>query len=436
VTISFVEKKSLAQKFGLETGDRILAFDGFEAVDILDYQFYDALENFIMTVERKNGIKREVKVKKKAHESLELEFEDDGLDVKPCKNNCVFCFVDQLPKDYPLRKSLRVKDDDYRHSFLSGTYITLSNITENDIERIIRLRLSPLYISVHSLDETIRTRLLRTKHERKPMLPILQRLSKAGIKLHTQIVYCPDFNEDIEVSARILQPLCQSLAVVPVGLTKYHNKELRPVCKDDAEKIITLIEKLQAEFLEKNDSCFIFAADEFYIKAQKQLPSPNSYESYPQIENGVGLFAKFDEDFAYALEEITETKPKIIPKYKSLSIATSVSAYDFIKQKAQILEKKFGIKILVYKIQNDFFGDTVTVVGLLTGGDIKAQLQNKHLGEVLLLPNVMFREFGEEFLDNIRREDLMRALNIYIEKVPSDGYNFVYAALGHEGEEE
>jgi len=500
-----VDKNSVGRSLGLKPGDVVLAFDGFQAEDILDYEFYDAAESFTLKVRAKNG-EREFLVEKDSEETLGLSFEGDGIQIKTCRNRCIFCFVDQLPPDNPdaaLRQTLRVKDDDYRLSFLNGTYITLTNLTDSDIARIKRLKLSPLYVSVHTTDEPLRRKMLGVTKSR-PVFPLIQELHGAGIRLHTQTVYCPGYNEDIEKTARELFPYCESLAVVPAGLTQFQNPGLRAVTKADARKMIALVEKLQPEFLTQKDTRFVWAADEFYLKADIALPKPETYENYPQIENGVGLFAKFDEDFAYGLQQAkrknkrrdgskitnyklqiantdvvsasninpneavgvdlqidpkkteidgsicksTPTEPLpashpsqpnhppteaphsslLIPHSTlSISFATGVSAYPFIQQKAQILSDAFGLQIHVYPVENRFFGSSVTVAGLLTGGDIARELKGKPLGERLLLPSVMFREGGDEFLDNMTLSELSAILGVSIEKIPADGESFVLA---------
>ncbi|MCL2797468.1 MAG: DUF512 domain-containing protein [Firmicutes bacterium] len=486
--IKSVDKYSVGASLGLKPGDEIFAFDGYLFEDILDYEFYDAAEKFTMSIRKRQmgtgAFDKTFQVIKAPEETLGLSFDGDGIKLKACRNRCIFCFVDQLPPDKSLRRTLRIKDDDYRHSFLSGTYITLTNLSQSDFARIKRLKFSPLYVSVHTTDEALRRKMLGISKrchgvgltdsgiggkntERSlsavsqpdpvtaPVLSLLKELHGAGIRLHAQIVYCPGVNEDIEKSARELFPFCESLAVVPVGLTRYQNPDLRAVSREDAQKIIDLTEKLQTEFLAERDTRFVWAADEFYLKAGVELPGSEPYEDYPQIENGVGLLAKFDEDFAYGLEEMKRNAKNVgrkqIANYKlkitdsdeapnekssaiphssfliprSVSLATGVSAYPFIKQKAQILSEKFNVQIYVYAIENRFFGPSVTVAGLLTGSDLASGLKGKPLGEVLLLPSVMFRSGSEEFLDNMTLSGLSEILGVPIQKIPPNGESFV-----------
>ena len=412
-----VEKNSIGEELGIKAGDEIVSFDGYKAVDILDYEFYDDAENFTLEVRRG---KRETvyEIEKEPFETLGLEF-DREIKIRGCRNNCIFCFVRQLPSGENLRDTLRVRDDDYRHSFISGNYVTLTNLSDFDVERIIRLKLSPLYVSVHTVDDKLRNEMLGIKDSR-PILPLLKKFYDAGITLHTQIVYCPTVNEDLEQSIIKLSEFCATLAIVPVGLTKNANPNLRPVSGSEAEKVIELTEKYQRKLLAEKGTRFVWAADEFYVKAGKAVPNGETYEDYPQIENGVGLLAKFEEDFAYALETAEKCNGK-------LSVATGESAYDFIKEHSLILNEKLGCEITVHKIKNEFFGDTVTVAGLVVGRDIYNALSSKDLGERLIIPSVMLREFHDVFLDNMTVSELERKLNVKITVADSSGYGFVAA---------
>ncbi len=415
--ISGVDKNSIGEELGLKAGDEVVSFDGYKAVDILDYEFYDSSENFTLGVKR--GEEETLfDIEKDPDESLGLEF-DREIPIRECKNNCIFCFVHQLPENEPLRDTLRVRDDDYRHSFISGNYVTLTNLSDFDVERIIRLKLSPLYVSVHTVDDDLRNVMLGIKRSR-PILPLLKKFYDAGIVLHTQIVYCPGINEDLERSITELSEICATLAIVPVGLTKNANPRLRPVNRSEAERVIALTEKYQDKLLKEKGTRFVWASDEFYIKAERPVPGGETYEDYPQIENGVGLLAKFEEDFAFALKTAKKCKNKV-------SVATGVSAYGFIKSHAEILNEKLGCDIRVYKIENSFFGSTVTVAGLVVGRDIYGTLKGKDLGERLIIPSVMLREFRDVFLDNMTVKELGEKLNVKITVADSTGDGFVYA---------
>ena len=414
-----VEKNSVGDELSIVEGDELVSFDGYKAVDILDYEFYDSQENFTMGI-RHGGEEILYEIEKEPFETLGLEF-DREIKIRSCRNNCIFCFVNQLPEGESLRDTLRVKDDDYRHSFISGNYVTLTNLSDFDVERIIRLKLSPLYISVHSTNDSLRNRMLGITDGR-PILPLLRRFAGAGIAMHTQIVYCPRINEDLERSICELSEVAETLAIVPVGLTKNANPQLTPVTKTEAERVIALTEKYQRKFLEEKGTRFVWASDEFYVKAQKHVPSGETYEDYPQIENGVGLLAKFEEDFSFALSSAKNSNNHV-------SVATGESAYEFIKAHADTLCKKLGCDIKVHKIKNTFFGDTVTVAGLVVGRDIYGQLKGKDLGQRLIIPSVMLKEFNDVFLDNMTVNELERKLNIKITVADSTGDGFVRAII-------
>lgn len=424
-----VEKNSIAEELGIEKGDDIVKINGYPFVDVLDYEYCESQAEFTMTVKAADGFTCELYIEKEPYETIGLDFADSGIDMIQCRNNCLFCFVNQLPKGRNLRETLSVKDDDYRHSFISGTYITLTNLSEQEIERIIRLKLSPLYVSVHSTDEKERLKLLGIKRAR-PIMETLQRLSDAGIILHTQIVYCPTINEDIEQYIDELLQLAHTLAIVPVGLTDFANPMLSCCNSDNAKRVIDIVEKKQAECLAARGSRFVWCSDEFYVLAGRKVPLASCYEGFGQIENGVGLLAKFNEDFDYAIEMIDEKHQNFTPKNEKIAIATGVSAYNFISGKAEILCKKYGIDVTVHRIENNFFGKTVTVAGLLTAQDIASGLVDKPQFDKLILPSVMLKEFGDMFLDNSTTDDLSKTLNKPVEIIQPDGESFVYGLLG------
>lgn len=418
-----VQQGSVCDELGICSGDELIALDGHKVVDILDYEYYLSAENFTMTILRGKNI-TEYEVEKYEEEDLGLEF-DREIEPRTCKNHCLFCFVDQLPKQN-LRDTLRVKDDDYRHSFISGNYITMTNMTDADIDRVIRLRLSPLYVSIHSTDETVRRRILGVK--RSPvLLEQVKKLHAGGIRLHGQIVYCPGLNDDYEQTAIDSAPYFDSLAVVPVGLTRDRNPQLVPVTADCARKVVQRVTALQTRFLQEKGTRFLFAADEFYTKADLDVPPYESYEDFPQIENGVGLIAQFLRDFEDGLADFTGTPGKC-------AIATGESAARLIRRCAERLSAKFGGEVDVYAIRNDFFGDTVTVAGLVTGRDIYAQLRGKDLGERLIVPSVMLREFKDVFLDDMRMSELADKLGVPVQAIPPGGYDFVRCLLGGSNE--
>lgn len=415
-----VTKGSVAEELGVRAGEELISFDGFPVFDFLDYDYYNSCENFTMRVRGKEEIV-DYEIEKYEDEDLGLELSRE-IPVRSCCNNCVFCFVDQLPEE-ELRSTLRVKDDDYRHSFIFGNYVTLTNVSESEIDRIIRLGLSPLYVSVHTSNEELRRKILRTKRETPSILSRLEKLSRGGIKIHAQIVYCPGINDDVDSTIRDIEPYTQSLAVVPVGLTRNCNPELKKVDSASADAVLSVVEKWQKELLVRRGTRFVFAADELYLAAGKELPSFEDYEDFAQIENGIGLIAAFKHEFDAAMESYENGD------VGELSIATGESAAPLITECALKVQKKFGGKINVYKIRNDFFGSTVTVAGLVVGRDIFNQLSGKPLGSRLVLPKVMLREFGDVFLDGTTVSELSEKLGVKVQIIQPDGESFVKALI-------
>jgi len=428
VQIIKVQKNSIAEDYGIKKGDILTSIGGRPVEDILDYLHLEQEELVELEIER-SGQKQKIVIENFDFEPLGLEFDGDGIKHKHCQNKCIFCFVDQLPPQDDLRQTLRFKDDDYRLSFLNGTYITLTNLKDSDLERIKSLKLSPLYISVHTTDSSLRGKMLGHKSP-KPILPVLKDLYDNGIDVHAQIVYCPSVNEDLEKSTKELSKVCTSLAIVPVGLTEYKNPDLKAVTAQDAKRVIELVDKLQLEFLKTKDTRFVWAADEFFVLANKQIPPSEAYEDYPQIENGVGLFSQFNEGFEFALE--THNKPKIVNRVKGrrLTIITGVSSFDFINDKVNTINSTFKTDIQTVKVHNTFFGSSVTVVGLLSGGDILAALKSKTLGDCVLIPSTCLKEFDTCFLDNLTLQDLEKELQVKVKKVYPDGESFINSALG------
>ena len=358
--IKEVEKNSIGEELGLVCGDEVLCFDGHEAVDVLDYLFYDQREFFTLTVRQTNGDVSDCEIEKDDSESLGLTFFDDNLQIKTCHNNCAFCFIDQMPKG--MRDTLYVKDDDYRQSFLCGNFVTLTNLTEKDEERIERLKLSPLYISVHTMNGELRKRLMGNRFADKISRQI-ERFANGGITMHTQVVLARDINDgkELEYTARELfrhYPAVQTMAVVPVGMTKFREglTQIRDIDGEYANGVIELARRLNLEFKVN----FVQLGDEFYFRAGKAVEPYEFYGSFAQIENGVGTTAKF-------LKEIDESLEKTALDRKMLLIS-GTSAAEFIEKQARKIEKEIkGLKVKVLAVKNDFFGETVNCTGLLTG---------------------------------------------------------------------
>lgn len=409
-----VEAASIAEELELEAGDKILTINGQVINDLLDFQVHSAAEELLFEVLKRDGELWDLEFEKDLDADMGLHFEHP--EPTQCGNNCIFCFVHQLPKG--MRRTLYVKDEDYRFSFLYGSYVTLTNVAEADIERIVAQRLSPLYVSVHATDEQLRSRMLG--RQGPPILALLKRLAAAGIEIHTQIVLCPGINDGHELERTIedlaaLFPQLQSLAVVPVGLTGYRQRlpDLRPPTLEEARTVVTTIHAYQERFLRSFGSRFVFAADELYLKAELDFPPLSTYEELAQVENGVGLIPQFR---AEAAEALAEAAPLGV---SAISTFTGQSARGELTRFAADLATKTGVTIHLYPICNDFFGGHVTVTGLLTGKDVLRQLKGKPLGEALLVPDVVLREGDEVFLDDVSLDELQRELDVRIITVAS-----------------
>ena len=404
-----VQKGGIGEELGMEIGDELLGFNGEQIVDVLDYAFYDSQEEFTLNLRTKQGEKVDIDIEKEEDESLGLEL-DESVQLEPmrCKNKCLFCFVDQLPKG--MRDTLYVKDDDYRLSFVSGNYVTLSNIGQKELDRIAKLRLSPLYISVHAFDRDIKTKLVSNPESAK-VFDKMDFLAKNGITMHTQIVLCKNLN-DGKVLDKTLEelykryPSVKTVAVIPVGLTGHRQKlyPLESFGKEDAVKVIAQVE----DFNKKAGGEFCWCSDEFYIKAEKQLPPYESYGDFDQIENGVGLCAEFEEEFLSALDEVGGSKAEL-----NIASVTGQSFKDILKSLCEKLKDKYpNVNLRVKDIYNDFFGRSITVAGLITAGDIIKQF--KDAPEYTIIPSNMLREFTDTFLDGITVSELEKALGTHI----------------------
>lgn len=414
-----VDPKGVANEVGVEIGDELVAFNGVAIVDMLDYYYYDQEESFTMDIVR-GGVSHTIEIEKEEWEQLGLDL-DDSLDITPirCKNKCKFCFVDQLPKG--MRDTLYVKDDDYRLSFLSGNYITLTNVGEEELRRIIKLRISPLYISIHATDPKIKVQLVSNPEGAKTFDKV-KRLAAEGIVMHAQVVMCPNIN-DGQVLAntlddlRGLAPQMRTVAIVPLGMTGHRVglARLDAVTEDIAKQAIEVIDRANQKAGEK----FAFASDEMYLRANIALPLSRDYGEYDQIENGVGLVRMFEDEVDEAVSELSQDRTKI-----EVSCITGVSFSDFLKENlAKIGAKLTGLNAQVLTVDNDFFGRSITVAGLITGGDIIAQCKGKTFRDVII-PDNMLREFEEVFLDGITVKALQDELNCNIH-ISHNGYSLV-----------
>lgn len=433
VKINGVKKNSICDIKGISAGDELLKINGKEIMDVLDFDFYMAEQNITMTFKCSDG---KYKVIKTNNTNCGLEFETYLMDKQHhCKNKCIFCFIDQLPKG--LRPSLYFKDDDSRLSFLFGNYITLTNISEHEIERIIEMHISPVNISVHTMNPELRVQMMKNKNAGES-LKIIKRLADAGIQMNTQLVLCPGINDGNELRRSIeelsaLYPSVQSIAAVPVGLTKFRDglEKLEPYNKETASEVIDIIEEYSQKFRKEFGTGLVYPADEFFIKAERDLPNEEYYDDYPQLDNGVGLVRSFYNDFLYELENCNEN-----PTNKKVTLATGVDFYPYIVELCKKAEEKFGIEINVQKIINNFFGETITVSGLVTGQDIANQLKSQDLGEYLLLPNSMISDYTNhtenknKFLDDMTVEELEEALNTKIILTSGNGGQLLRDILG------
>jgi len=419
--ITDIYPESIAEEMELEVGDALVSIDGKPVRDLLDYALYCGRRSeLILDVLRRDGEQWELHIEREPHEDLGMEFEHP--DPRQCGNNCIFCFVHQLPRG--MRRTLYIKDEDYRFSFLYGSYITLTNLSEDDFDRIVKQHLSPLFVSVHATDDELRNRLLGA--QAPSIMPLLRRLTGAGIEIHTQIVVCPGINDGRCLEQTIedlhsLAPAVLSLAVVPVGLTGHRDRlpELRVPTTDEARQIIDRVEGFQKRFLESDGSRFVFAADELYLKAGRDIPELAEYEDLPQWENGVGLLALFRAEAAKALACAEPLE------LQEVSVVTGESAAAQIREYAAHLSERTGVEISVYPIRNRFFGGQVTVAGLLTGADILAQLEGQPLGQALFVPDALLREGQDILLDDVTLSDLEEDLGVPVEKISADPWGLL-----------
>ena len=432
--ITGVEPESAAAELEIVPGDRLLAIDGQEIEDIFDYRFYTGDSYLEMRIAKADGEEWLLEIEKEPEEDLGLRFETGLMDeYRSCRNKCVFCFIDQMPPG--MRETLYFKDDDSRLSFLQGNYITLTNMSEKDFERIIRFHLAPINISVHATDPALRCQMLNNRFA-GDVLTKMQALYEAGIEMNGQIVLCPGLNDGAQLDrtigdlARFL-PHMRSLSVVPVGLTKYRSGlyPLRTFQKEEAISVIAQIESWQQQIYKQHGVHFVQASDEFYILAGQPMPEAARYDGYLQLENGVGMVRLLLEETEEALAGLSGDSRKA-----ELSLATGRLACGYLSEILDRLQEKFPrIHVRLYPIRNDFFGETITVAGLVTGRDLIAQLKGQELGTRLLLPSVMLRSGEDVFLDDITVGEVEKALQVPVDIVKSSGYDFVNRIVGAAG---
>lgn len=426
--ISKVYKDSIADELGIEVGDLLISINGEPIHDIIEYRFLLSDEYLELEIQKQNREVYIYEIEKDYDDDLGIEFTNPIIDkAKSCRNKCVFCFIDQLPKG--MRETLYFKDDDSRLSFLQGNFVTLTNMSEEDINNIIKYRISPINISVHTTNPELRKTMIKNKFAGN-LYSIMERLAEAQIQMNCQIVLCPGYNDKKELERTVsdlakLYPYVNSVAAVPVGITKHrdHLPNLEIFNKQTAGETIDQVDKLHHKYLKELGTRFIFLSDEFYIMANRKLLNYDEYEGFIQFENGVGMISKFEREIEDYLENLSEDYKS---KIKKVSIATGHSAYEFMCEMAKcIMEKCPNVQIDVYKIINNFFGDTITVSGLVTATDIIDQLKDKDLGETLYIPRSMLKADEEIFLDNITLEEISNIMEIEVVPCLNEGKDFI-----------
>ena len=429
---------SIAEELEIEAGDALLSIDGTDIEDIFDYQFLIQDTYIEVSILKKNGEEWLLEIDKEYDEDLGIEFENGLMDeYRHCHNKCVFCFIDQMPPG--MRDTLYFKDDDSRLSFLQGNYVTLTNMSDHDIDRICRYHLSPINISFQTMNPELRCKMLNNRFAGEALKKV-DRLLQAGIRMNGQIVLCKGLNDGRELEDSIEQlmrylPTLESVSVVPVGLSKYREGlfPLEPFEKEDACQVIDLIERYQWECFEKYGTHFVHASDEWYILAGRELPEAERYDGYLQLENGVGMTRLLLDEFAESLVQQKECDGDLcVRRAGRFSLATGLLAYPTIQKLCQdIMDTYPNIELTVYPIKNYFFGEHITVSGLLTGQDLIAQLSGQSLGQGLFLPENILRSGEDVFLDDYHVADLEKALQVPLFIVKSSGYDFLKSIIDH-----
>ncbi len=426
VKISGVEKNSLAYKKRIKPEWILKEINSHEIQDVLDYNFYASDTKVTLTLQTEKGKIKHKKIRKSENEDLGLQFETYLMDKqKTCKNKCVFCFIDQLPEG--MRESLYFKDDDSRMSFLFGNYITLTNLTNRDIERIVEMHINPVNVSVHTMNPDLRVKMMKNPHAGE-VLKYLDVLAQNGTHINTQLVLCPNINDAEELKFSIeklasLYPAVQSIAAVPVGITKFRENlpDLDEYTPERAKEVIDIIENYAAKFLKEFGTRLVFASDEFYLKAGLPLPENEEYEDYPQLENGVGMLTDLNYTFTRAMLDDEEKTASD----KRTFIATGVAARPLIEKLCVKFKDEYKKEIPVLEIKNDFFGHSITVSGLITGKDLTNQIKDKYEIDELLISSNMLRSEGDMFLDSMTLEEAEKILSCKIIPVSSDGYELL-----------
>lgn len=428
--IRSVEDGSIAWELGVEPGDCLISINDKEIEDVFDYHYLVNDEELVLLIEKPDGEEWELEIEKDYEEDLGIEFEQGLMDeYRSCRNKCMFCFIDQMPKG--MRETLYFKDDDSRLSFLQGNYITLTNMSDHDIDRIVQYHLEPINISFHTTNPELRCKMLYNRFAGDALKKV-QTLYEGGITMNGQIVLCKGINdgEELERSIRDMTaylPHLQSVSVVPVGLTKFRDGlyPLEPFTKEEAKEVLAIIHRWQKKIYEEYGTHFIHAGDEWYILAGEEMPEEERYDGYLQLENGVGTTRLLQNEFQEAFEKLSGDD-----RETEISLATGKLAYPYLKRMIETLQTKYpNVIVHLYEIRNDFFGELITVAGLITGQDLKAQLSGRPLGSRLLLPCCMLRNGEEVFLDDVTLDQLKEALQVQIDIVKSSGQDLIEAVL-------
>lgn len=431
VIISGIQSGSIAEKKRICSGDRLIGINGNEINDVLDYRFYINETKLILSLETENGKSKLVMIKKDELEDIGLEFETYLMDKqRSCKNKCIFCFIDQLPKG--LRKSLYFKDDDSRLSFLFGNYITLTNLTEKEAERIIKMHISPVNISVQTMNPELRVKMMANPKAGES-LKFLKLFAEKGIAINTQLVLCPDINDGEELEYSLnelakLYPAVRSIAAVPVGLSDHRDGlyPIKPYNEKTAGDTIDIIDRFNKRFKAENGETIAYAADEFYITAKRKMPEAEYYNDFPQLENGVGMCALLKSEFEEALKKFKPTKLN-----RRVTVVTGKAAYPLISELARQAEKKInGLTVNVTAAENRLLGKMITVSGLLCGADIAAAVKGIDIGDELIIPPNCLRSEGDLFLDDMTVEELSDILKTKVSQNGTSGEDLLSALVG------
>ncbi len=428
VKVNSVIKGSCADLCGIKAGDTLLTLNGNEIVDVLDYRFYQ-LEREVTIEFISDGVKKSAVARKPEYDELGMEFDSYLMDKEhSCRNKCIFCFIDQMPKG--MRETLYFKDDDSRLSFLFGNYITLTNLSEHEIERIIKMHISPVNISVHTTNPELRCMMMNNRFAGES-LSAMKRFSDAGIDMNCQLVICPGINDgkELERSLTDLEALnVNSIAVVPVGLTDHREGlyPLTPFNKESAAAVLDIVERFGDSFINKYGRRIVFASDELYIKAEREIPDSEYYEDYPCLENGVGLIALQKEEFTFALEDAQSDSSLV----RNKTIACGVSAAPYLRELACMLKEKFpAVSVNVKPIVNNFFGKMINVSGLIVGNDLVSQLSDEALGSEVLIPVCMLRRDEDVFLDDVTVDEASEKLGVPVVSVMNSGEALLEALI-------